>query len=145
MLFKNKGFFIFLGSIGFVILQIWSKSLQARFTEQMNLLNFGNAMLIPALGQIFINIFSGLLLITLILVIGQNFSFGLNQKPLLPILFGIFPLLAVILNILFSFGIQVFTIPQLFLAIWIWISPVPAIWLGISLGWLFTRQPPDKN
>ena len=92
MLFKIKGFFILLGSIGFVLLQIWSKSLQARFTEQMNLLNFGNAMLFPAMGQILINIFSGFLLITLILVIGQNFSFGLNQKPLHRILFGFLPL-----------------------------------------------------
>ena len=144
MLFKNKGIFYLAREYWICITPNMVKKLcRLVLQEQMDLLNFGNAMLFPAMGQILINIFSGFLLITLILVIGQDFSFGLNQKPLQPILFGFLPLLAVILNILFSFGIQVFTISQLFLAIWIWSSPVPAIWLGISLGWLFARQTPD--
>ncbi len=82
---KHKEIFIFLASAGVLLLQIWARSWEFRFTQEMNLLNYGTAMLFPALMQTLINITSGLLLISLILHIGQGFSFELHPKPLQPI------------------------------------------------------------
>lgn len=136
---KHKEIFIFLASAGVLLLQIWARSWEFRFTQEMNLLNYGTAMLFPALMQTLINITSGLLLISLILHIGQGFSFELHPKPLQPILLGILPLLAVILKILFSLGMNIFTLRQLLLAEWILIVPIPGLWLGLSIGWLFSK------
>ncbi len=106
---KHKEIFIFLGSVVFILLQIWARSWEYRFTQEMNLLNYGTAMLFPALMQTFINMLSGVLLIFLILHIGQGFSIGLHQKPLLPVLLAILPLLAVTVKFLFSLGVNIFT------------------------------------
>lgn len=136
---KHKEIVIFLGSVVIVLLQIWARSWEFRFTQEMQVLNYGTAMLFPAVIQTLINITSGLLLIFLVLQIGLGFSIGLYPKPLQPVLLGFLPLLSVILKLLFSLGINIFSLGQLLLAEWIWITAVPGLWLGISLGWLFSK------
>lgn len=130
--------FTIIGNCAFVFLQIFSQSWQIEFNTQMNLLNYGKPMFEAALVGALLNILSGIILATLFFYFGMNMSVGFPTKSLFRLINFFIPLIAVILKLLFSVGAFHLSLRYLLFSQWLLQTPIPSVWLGISIGMFFT-------
>jgi hypothetical protein len=139
---KNITTKLFLSVLAFA-LQLGNVFVSREIAGRIGLLEFGSETASLTLVSIFLGMASG---IAVAVMLVRSANRETSRKAIATLVFGLFPLLGVIANLLYSaYGPQVF--PFSFLrpgtlefGEWAFNSQVPAFWLGVVAGWAIRRN-----